>query len=201
MDRFCWTKKSQLVLWELTEKELRDVVPPRGPAILIKYACDSLNKFPWKSQSEFWTIRSYKSSKKEHQKKPQHTRSKIIFIWYWSWPQQDKRYQRTRISSYERKCIKCSIKHWGQKNNELKTEHLTWMPHPFDQLHSSHCYTEHVLSHLTQDQAILQTQKQTQERTLRWNLGMKASNLYQIVGVHAPMALPILGSRTNPMGK
>lgn len=62
-----------LVLQELTEKDLRDMGLPRGPALLIKRMYDRLNNiFPENHNQDSGQLEHTKTSKK-HQKKPKQT--------------------------------------------------------------------------------------------------------------------------------
>lgn len=62
-----------LVLQELTEKDLRDMGLPRGPALLIKRMHNKLNIFPENHNQDSGQLEHTQTSKKQHQKKPQQT--------------------------------------------------------------------------------------------------------------------------------
>lgn len=87
-----------LVLQELTEKDLRDMGLPWGPAALIKRMYDRLNNsFPENHNQDSEQLDHTKPSKKKHHKKAKKNKkrrgtSNVI-----------QRNQRTKISSYERK--------------------------------------------------------------------------------------------------
>ncbi|XP_016074281.1 PREDICTED: sterile alpha motif domain-containing protein 9-like [Miniopterus natalensis] len=137
-----------LVLQELTEKDLRDMGLPRGPALLIKRAYDRLNNsLPENHNQDSGQLNHTKPSKKEHQKKPQRIKkeeeqpmsSKI-----------DDNLRETRNTKEQESVLMKEnalneVVTTQDKKNKLKIEQLTCMPYPFDQFHSCHRYIEHYL--------------------------------------------------------
>lgn len=138
-----------LVLQELTEKDLRDMGLPRGPAVLIKRTYNKLNNsFPENNNQGSGQLDHTKPSKKEHTKKPQQTK-KDEQISVSSNIGQDL--SETRDTKEEDSVLMkenelnevATTK--NTKMNKLKTEQLTCMPYPFDKFHDGRRYIEHYL--------------------------------------------------------
>ncbi|XP_024432967.2 sterile alpha motif domain-containing protein 9-like [Desmodus rotundus] len=138
-----------LVLQELTEKDLRDMGLPRGPALLVKRAYDKLNNsLPENHNHDSGQVDHTKPAKKERQKKIQQTKKeqgKSVSS------NSDHNLSKTRDTKEQgsvlmkEKALNEVATTEDKKNNKLKPEQLTCMPHPFDQAQSSHRYIEHYL--------------------------------------------------------
>ncbi|XP_054582508.1 sterile alpha motif domain-containing protein 9-like [Eptesicus fuscus] len=137
-----------LVLQELTEKDLRDMGLPRGPALLIKRMYDRLNNiFPGNHNQDSGQLEHTKTSKK-HQKKPQQTQKEEEQ----SMPSNiDHNIRETRDTKEQESvltkenALNEEVTTKDKKKKKLKAEQLTCMPYPFDQFHSSHRYIEHYI--------------------------------------------------------
>ncbi|KAM7120278.1 sterile alpha motif domain-containing protein 9-like isoform 2-T5 [Molossus nigricans] len=129
-----------LVLQELTEKDLRDMGLPRGPAALIKRTYDRLNNsFPENHSEDSEQLEHTKPSKKKHQKKPQKAKKEEEQ----SMLSGDTKEQESVLMKENALSEVATTK--DKTKNKVKTEQLTCMPYPFDQFHSSHYYIEHYL--------------------------------------------------------
>ncbi|XP_039734028.1 sterile alpha motif domain-containing protein 9-like [Pteropus medius] len=138
-----------LVLQELTEKDLRDMGLPRGPALLIKRMFNKLNNsFPENNKQDSGQLDHMKLSKNEHQKKPQQTKkdeqnSVSSNIDHDLSETRDTKEQDSVLMTENELNEVATTK--NKKKNKLKTEQLTCMPYPFDQFHDSQRYIEHYL--------------------------------------------------------
>ncbi|XP_005882177.1 PREDICTED: sterile alpha motif domain-containing protein 9-like [Myotis brandtii] len=138
-----------LVLQELTEKDLRDMGLPRGPALLIKRMYDRLNNIsPENHNQDSGQLEHIKTSKKHHQKKPQQTQKEEEQ----SMPSNIDHNLREIRDTKEQESVLIKenalnevVTTKDKKKEKLKAEQLTCMPYPFDQFHSSHRYIEHYL--------------------------------------------------------
>ncbi|KAM5303852.1 sterile alpha motif domain-containing protein 9-like isoform 1-T5 [Glossophaga mutica] len=138
-----------LVLQELTEKDLRDMGLPRGPALLIKRAYDKLSDgLPESHNHSSGQVAHTKSSKKEHQKKVQQSKKeqeKSLSS------NSDHNLSKNRDTKKQESVLTKEnalnevATPEDKENNKRKPEQLTCMPHPFDQPQSSHRYIEHYL--------------------------------------------------------
>ncbi|XP_007938002.1 sterile alpha motif domain-containing protein 9-like [Orycteropus afer afer] len=136
-----------LVLKELTEKDLRDMGLPRGPALLIKRGYNKLNNSSPESHNEdSGQLDHPKSSKKRYQDKPQQTEKEksvssdinddLTNI-------RDAKEQESIVKK-ENATNEAAVTE-GRKKNKGKIEQLTCMPCPFDQFHDSQRYIEHYI--------------------------------------------------------
>lgn len=147
-----------LVLQELTEKDLRDMGLPRGPALLIKRMHNRLNNiFPENHNQDSGQSEHTQTSKKQHQKKPQQTQKEEQSMPSNIDPTQKEEQstpsnlretrdtkEQESVLTKENALNKVVITK-DKKKKKLKAEQLTCMPYPFDQFHSSHRYIEHYL--------------------------------------------------------
>uniref|UniRef100_A0A8D2B6X9 Sterile alpha motif domain-containing protein 9-like n=1 Tax=Sciurus vulgaris TaxID=55149 RepID=A0A8D2B6X9_SCIVU len=137
-----------LVLQELTEKDLKEMGLPRGPALLIKRAYNKLiNSCPKNDNQDSGQLDHITPSKKEQQKKPKETKKEEEKMS--SSIDHDLREIRdtTDLESIRMKesALSERANTKDNKKNELKTEQLTCMPYPFDNFCDSRRYIEHYI--------------------------------------------------------
>nr|XP_008259950.1 sterile alpha motif domain-containing protein 9-like [Oryctolagus cuniculus]XP_008259951.1 sterile alpha motif domain-containing protein 9-like [Oryctolagus cuniculus] len=137
-----------LVLKELTEDDLKEMGLPRGPALLIKRACNKLlNSSPESDNQDSGKLDNIKPSKKKQQKKPKQ-KSKEEGTSMSLNIDHDLR-ETTEIEVQEsiplkEKALDETV-NAADKENAIQTERLTCMPYPFDQFHDSQRYIEHYI--------------------------------------------------------
>nr|XP_019585266.1 PREDICTED: sterile alpha motif domain-containing protein 9-like [Rhinolophus sinicus]XP_019585267.1 PREDICTED: sterile alpha motif domain-containing protein 9-like [Rhinolophus sinicus] len=138
-----------IVLQELTEKDLREMGLPRGPALLIKRAYNRLkNSSSENNNQDSGQLDPTKLSKTEHQKKPQQTKKEGEYSESSNIDHDLRKPSNTKeqdLVPTEESALNEIATSKNKKKNKLKTEQLTCMPYPFDQFHESKSYIEHYL--------------------------------------------------------
>ncbi|KAM8769979.1 sterile alpha motif domain-containing protein 9-like isoform 2-T2 [Rhynchonycteris naso] len=138
-----------LVLQELSEKDLRDMGLPRGPALLIKRTYDKLNNsFPQNHNQDAGQLDHTKPSKKGHHKMSQQTKTEEKQ----SVPPNTDHNLREIRDTKEQESVHVKENELNEvvttkdkKRNKPKPEQLTCLPYPFDHFHSSYRYIEHYV--------------------------------------------------------
>lgn len=130
---------SGLVLQELTEKDLREMGLPRGPALLIKRAYDKLNVFPESNSQHSGQLNHTNSSKKKCKKKSQETEEERKSK---SQPNSDHDLKELKNIPIEKSELNCQATNTDTKD-VLKLKQPACLPYPFDQFHDSRSYIEH----------------------------------------------------------
>ncbi|XP_005388084.1 PREDICTED: sterile alpha motif domain-containing protein 9-like [Chinchilla lanigera] len=138
-----------LVLQELTEKDLKEMGLPRGPALLIKRMYNKLNtSFPESDNPDSRQSDNTKSSKKEHQKNPKLTKKEETELMSSHIDQDFREIRNTKgqesILVTENAVSEVSDT-TDKKKNKPKTENFTCLPYPFDNFHDSKRYIEHYI--------------------------------------------------------
>lgn len=134
-----------LVLQELTEKDLREMGLPRGPALLIKRMYNKLNtSFPESDNPNSRQVHDTKSSKKEHQKKPNLEKELMPSSIDQDLSESRNIKDQDSIPMEENAANEVSNT-IDKKKNKLKTENLTCPPYPFDNFHDGQRYIEHYI--------------------------------------------------------
>lgn len=137
-----------LVLQELTEKDLKEMGLPRGPALLIKRTYNKLiMSSPKNDNQDSAQLDHTKPSKKEQQKMPQQTKKEeekmSSNIDHDLREIKDTTEQESILMKGSALSEIANTK--DKKKNELKTEQLTCVPYPFDHFHDSQRYIEHYI--------------------------------------------------------
>lgn len=138
-----------LVLQELTEKDLKEMGLPRGPALLIKRMYNKLNKtFLESDDPNSRQLEDTKPSKKEHQKKPKQTKKEKKESMSPNIDQDLEKMRDTKDQEsilMEENALSEISNTIDEEENKPQTEHLTCMPHPFDRFDDCHRYIEHYM--------------------------------------------------------
>lgn len=132
-----------LVLQELTEKDLRDMGLPRGPALLIKRGYNKLNNSSPESHNQDSEQLDHTKTSEKEQKKAKKKKSISSSIDHDLTEIGDIK-ERESILMKENATNEVAATK-DKKKNKVKTEQLTCMPYPFDQFHDSQRYTEHYI--------------------------------------------------------
>lgn len=138
-----------LVLQELTEKDLKEMGLPRGPALLIKRMYNKLNtSLPESDNPDSKQLVNTKSTEKEHQKKPKQTKKeeKESMSSNIDRDLTEIRDTKDQESILKKENALSEVSNAiDKKKNEPKTEYMTCMPYPFDSFHDSQRYIEHYI--------------------------------------------------------
>ncbi|KAM6152881.1 sterile alpha motif domain-containing protein 9-like [Erethizon dorsatum] len=138
-----------LVLQELTEKDLKEMGLPRGPALLIKRMYNKLNtSFPESDNPDSRQLDDTKSSKKELQKKPKLTKKEEKELMSSNIDQDLREIKNTQGQEsilMKENAVSEVSNTIDKKKNKPKTENLTCIPYPFDNFHDSQRYIEHYI--------------------------------------------------------
>ncbi|XP_057645554.1 sterile alpha motif domain-containing protein 9-like [Chionomys nivalis] len=133
-----------MVLQELTEKDLRDMGLPRGPALLIKRMYNKLNDSPESDNQDSRQLNKTERSIKKHQKKTKNEEEKSAT----SNSDHDLR-EMAQNTEQEASLLKEDILSdrvtKDMAGNKPKPEHMSCMPHLFDSFHDDKSYIEHSI--------------------------------------------------------
>ncbi|KAM6201487.1 sterile alpha motif domain-containing protein 9-like [Rhynchocyon petersi] len=137
-----------LVLQELTEKDLRDMGLPRGPALLIKRGYDKLINISLESHNQdSGQSDPTKISKQEHTKKSKVTKKEkpaSSNIEHDLIESRDTKEQEGNLAEENATEAGAATKGTkGRGKGTPKTAQVTCLPYPFDEFHDSRCYVEH----------------------------------------------------------
>lgn len=135
-----------LVLEQLTEKDLREMGLPQGPALLIRRMYNKLhNSTPEGDTQGSENSDHTRSSKKEQQKNPKQKHEEEEA----PTPSSSDHVLRENRGPEEQESVLTKEKTPNEvasakdkKKNTQQAEQLTCMPYPFDQFHASHRYIE-----------------------------------------------------------
>ncbi|XP_036038795.1 sterile alpha motif domain-containing protein 9-like [Onychomys torridus] len=131
-----------MVLQELTEKDLREMGLPRGPALLIKRKYNTLNNSTERENQDSRQLSNTKLSIKEHQKKTKNKEKKSVSLKR----DQDLRemgQNKDQDPSLLRENVLNDIVIKDTEGDKPKAEQMSCMPHPFDSFHDDKRYIEH----------------------------------------------------------
>lgn len=136
------------VLWELTEKDLREMGLPRGPALLIKRQFDKWNNNSLESDTQdSEQLENVEPSKKEHQNKPKKPKNKEEKSISSSIDNELKEIEHIEkqelVLIKENTLTEAATK--DMKNDKPKAKQLSCMPYPFDCFHATKHYIEHSI--------------------------------------------------------
>lgn len=133
-----------MVLQELTEKDLREMGLPRGPALLIKRMYNKLNDSPESGNQDSRQLNKTELSIKKHQKRTKNEEEKSVS----SNSDHDLR-EMAQNTEQEASLLKenvlSDIVTKDMAGNKPKPEHISCMPHLFDSFHDDRCYIEHSI--------------------------------------------------------
>ncbi|CAO2602628.1 Sterile alpha motif domain-containing protein 9-like [Lemmus lemmus] len=133
-----------MVLQELTEKDLREMGLPRGPALLIKRMYNKLNDSPENDKQDSRQSNNAELSIKKKQKKTKNEEEKSVS----SNSDHDLR-EMAQNTEQEASLLKenelSDIVTKDMAGNKPKPEHMSCMPHLFDSFHDGRCYIEHSI--------------------------------------------------------
>ncbi|EGV95714.1 sterile alpha motif domain-containing protein 9-like [Cricetulus griseus] len=133
-----------MVLQELTEKDLREMGLPRGPALLIKRAYNKLSNATESDNQDSKQLHNKKLSIKEHPKKTNNEEEKLIS----SNSGHDLREMGLNTeqepSLLKEKALS-DVLTKDMEGNTAKPEQMSCMPYPFDSFHDDRRYIERYI--------------------------------------------------------
>ncbi|XP_075809482.1 sterile alpha motif domain-containing protein 9-like [Microtus pennsylvanicus] len=133
-----------MVLQELTEKDLREMGLPRGPALLIKRMYNKLNDSPESDNQDSRQLNKTERSIKKHQKKTKNEEEKSA-----SSNSDHDLSETAQNTEQEGSLLKEDVLSDRVTKDVVghkpKPEHMSCMPHPFDSFHDDKRYIEHSI--------------------------------------------------------
>ncbi|XP_040597137.1 sterile alpha motif domain-containing protein 9-like [Mesocricetus auratus] len=132
-----------MVLQELTEKDLREMGLPRGPALLIKRAYNKLDNSPEGDNQDSRQLNK-KLLIKEHQKKTQNEEEKSIASNNGYDLREMGQNNEQEPSLLKENALSDALTK-DKEGNKPKPQHMSCMPYLFDSFHDDRRYIEHSI--------------------------------------------------------
>lgn len=133
-----------MVLQELTEKDLREMGLPRGPALLIRRMYNKLNSSPESDNQDSRQLTNTKLSIKEHQKTTKNEEEKSVSSNSAHDLRETGQNEEQEPSPKEENAFS-DIATKDMEGSHPKPEQMACMPYPFDSFHEAKQYIEHSI--------------------------------------------------------
>ncbi|KAL1764661.1 sterile alpha motif domain-containing protein 9-like [Sigmodon hispidus] len=133
-----------MVLQELTEKDLREMGLPRGPALLIRRMYNRLNNYPESDNQDSTKFNNTKQSIKESPKRTKNEEEKSISF-NTGHDLRDMEQNKEQEPSLLNENMSGTIVTEALERNKSKPEQMSCMPHPFNSFHDEKRYIEHSI--------------------------------------------------------